>query len=169
MKGSGIFIPALFRRISRRSRLATAEFRCSALVTSQTIGRARPPAAAIRFATCSSSLRVLLSRTTSAPAWARASAPSAPSPRPAPVTRATRPSSRKAVGSAGLSLAASGVEFRGFIGSLPRWCGHSRCVCHSGGCEDRPVLCVPRIFRWRRGASNTRRFARLLPQCTADR
>src|ERR1700757_2530350 len=64
-------------------------------VTSQTITLARPPVPVISLRIFSSSLCVLLRRSTSAPACARARDAAAPRPRPAPVTSATRPSRRK--------------------------------------------------------------------------
>src|SRR5439155_24348656 len=87
--------------MSSRSSRSTSEPNRRLSVTSHTKTLARPPPSTMFFWISSSSLRVLLTRSTSAPARASATDATAPRPRPAPVTRATRPSRRKDSGRVG--------------------------------------------------------------------
>ena len=142
--GSGMFMPALFTSISSCSSRLSSASNCFVSVTSETRTFARPPESTMFFWIASSSPRVLLTRSTSAPASARASDATAPRPRPAPVTSAIRPSRRKDAG-------------REAMAYLPSSQPDQRLARHSGASGYRPAPCVPRIARWRRDANNTRR------------
>src|SRR5450759_1284017 len=97
--GTAVPTPALLTRISMRPMDSTAAAtncrQSSGSETSARTARARRPSrsTALRVASRRSARRA--ARTTSAPAWASASAKATPSPEEAPVTIATRPSSRK--------------------------------------------------------------------------
>src|SRR5437763_12026330 len=95
--------------MSRRERPPMAVRTAALSVTSNGSTRARLPRPAISSATASSSAGVRLFRITSAPAFASASAIARPMPRPAPVTSAILPSSRKALSGEGTQTSQAGV------------------------------------------------------------
>ena len=93
--GSGMFVPALLIKMSSLGRLLMAACISSVFVTSQTRGEASRPRALISPVILSSSSTDRLRATISAPASANPNASVRPIPRPAPVTRAVRPSRLK--------------------------------------------------------------------------
>ena len=97
--GRGSAPPTLLTTMSSRPKASTAAAASPAAASgslrSAGTTTARRPAASTSRATAASWPSVRAEITTSAPAWARATAVAAPIPRPAPVITATRPVTRK--------------------------------------------------------------------------
>ena len=93
--GFGRLVPALLTSTWNAGRAAKKAATASRSLTSSTADTALPPVATMASAAASISLAVRATSVTSAPASASAAAAASPIARPAPVTSARRPSSRK--------------------------------------------------------------------------